>query len=196
VNGADPTGTECVNGSDGNTRCVTAQYDVSFSTPRGFQNTYPQADDYHAYDTPAVSPLGESATRDWVRENPTPAAVQGAATPEGTLNDATPAVGGLLPVRISPVVSITTTNHVTGHQVVVNVTLPGHPLGNGILVRDTMPGPNGTSVIQNWGEGNGAFQAPGSPLAGPINGVWAGHTPPAPTAPGSYDLCSAHPGAC
>jgi hypothetical protein len=176
------------------TRCVTKQYDVSFPTPEGFQNTNPKADDYHTYDTPARSPIGESATRDWVRENPTPAPVQGAATREGTVNDATPVVGGMLPVRISPVESFRTTNQVSGNEVVVNATLPGHPLGNGIVVRDTMPGPNGTSIIQNWGEGNGALQAPGSPLAGPLNGVWGGHTPPPP--PSGYDVCRVRPGAC
>lgn len=198
LNGVDPYGLECVNNTEaGTTTCITEQYNVTFGTPQGFQNTNPQADDYHTYDTPARSPIGESATRDWVRENPTPAPVQGAATPQGTLNDATPVVGGMLPVRISPVESFTTTNQVTGNEVVVNATLPGHPLGNGIVVRDTMAGPNGTSIIQNWGEGNGALQAPGSAVAGPINNVWAGHAPPDPAAiMRHHQMCMQHPGAC
>lgn len=197
LNGVDPYGLECINNTEaGTTTCVTEQYNVTFPTPEGFQNTNPQAEDYHTYDTPANSPVGETATRAWVRENPTPAPVQGAATPEGTLNDATPIVGGLLPGRVSPVESFTTTNQVTGNEVVVNATLPGHPLGNGIVVRDTMAGPNGT-VIQNWGEGNGALQAPGSPVAGPINGVWAGHAPPDPGAFARFlQACAANPAGC
>jgi len=44
VNNLDPTGTECINnGQSGTTNCVTKNYNVTFPTPRGFQNTRPGA---------------------------------------------------------------------------------------------------------------------------------------------------------
>lgn len=143
-----------------------------------------------------VSPRNASETRAWVRDNPTPGSPS-PATPGGTPNDATPRIATA--VVDSPVMSYTTTNTVTGNQVVVNATLPGHPLGNGIVVRDTTPGPNGTSVIHNMGEGNGALQAPGSPVAGAINSVWAAPgmaPPPGPRPSQPWDRCQANPGRC
>ena len=86
----------------------------------------------------------------------------------------------------------------TGNNVVVNATMPGHPLGNGIVVRDVTPNANGTSTIQNYGEGNGRLQAPGSPIASEINNVWASPSmrPPSPNPAPAYDVCTSHPGAC
>ncbi len=196
INGIDPTGTECINAQDGTTTCRTSNYNVTFNTPNGFQNTNPQAADYHQYHVDKVSPRNASETRAWVRDNPTPGSPS-PATPGGTPNDATPRIATA--VVDSPVMSYTTTNTVTGNQVVVNATLPGHPLGNGIVVRDTTPGPNGTSVIHNMGEGNGALQAPGSPVAGAINSVWAAPgmaPPPGPRPSQPWDRCQANPGRC
>lgn len=195
INHTDPTGRECVNGN-GTTNCKTSNYNVTFPTPRGFQNTNPDAADYHQYHVDKVSPRNASETRAWVRDNPTPGHPS-PATPSGTPNDATPRIA--TKVVDSPVMSYTTTNTVTGNPVVVNATLPGHPLGNGIVVRDTTPGPNGTSVIHNFGEGNGSLQAPGSPVAGAINSVWAAPTmapPPGPRPSQPWDRCQANPGRC
>lgn len=196
VNGVDPTGTECINAQGGTTTCITKNYNVTFNTPEGFQNTNPGAADYHQYHVDKVSPRNASETRAWVKDNPTPGSPS-PARPGGTPNDATPRIA---PAAVdSPVMSYTTTNTVTGNQVVVNATLPGHPLGNGIVVRDTTTGPNGTSVIHNMGDGNGALQAPGSPVAGAINSVWAGPgmaPPPGPRPPQPWDRCRSNPGRC
>lgn len=196
LNNVDPTGTECINNArSGTTNCVTEDYNVTFPTPRGFQNTRPGAADYHRYHVPKVSPRGATETRNWVKDNPTPGNPS-PATPGGTWNDATPRIATLL--GDSSVMSYTATNRVTGNEVVVNATLPGHPLGNGIVVRDVSPGPNGTSVIHNFGEGNGELQKPGSFLAGAINGVWGAPlmAPPPRAVPLPWDRCRANPGRC
>ncbi len=195
INSIDPTGRICINASNGTTNCFTQNYNVTFRTPAGFQNTNPRRSDYHQYTVPAVSRMDARSTREWVRENPTPG-FPNPATPQGTRNNATP-FGGLGLID-SPVMSYTTTNTVTGNQVVVNATLPDHPLGNGIVVRDTVPNADGRSTIMNFGEGNGRAQAPGSPVAGMINNVWASQKPPPgpfPPRQGRDAFCQSHPGA-
>jgi hypothetical protein len=196
INGIDPTGTECINAQNGTTTCIATNYNVTFRTPNGFQNTNPRAADYHQYHVDKVSPRNAPETRAWVRDNPTPG-FPSTATPGGTPNDATPRIATAF--VDSPVMSYTTTNTVTGNQVVVNATLPGHPLGNGIVVRDVTPGPNGTSVIHNLGEGNGDQQAPGSPFAGMINSTWVAPgmaPPPRLDQLQKWDRCLAAPGSC
>lgn len=190
----DPTGRECDSGEKVTT-CITSNYNVTFPSVPGFRSTGPTTPNYHQYPVPNVSPLNATATREWVRNNPTPGSPS-PATPQGTPNNATPRpFGGLIP---SPVMSFTTKNLVTGNQVVVNVTMPGHPLGNGVVIRDTLPNRDGTSTIMNYGEGNGRLQSSRSPVAGMINNVWASPSmrPPAPQATPPYDPCLAHPGAC
>jgi hypothetical protein len=196
MNATDPTGRICINGPNGSTTCVTSNYNVTFPTPTGFQNTNPRAEDYHQYHVDKVSPRNADETRAWVRDNPTPGDPS-PATPGGTPNDATPSLATAF--VDSPVMSYSTTNVVTGNQVVVNATLPGHPLGNGVVVRDTSSGPDGTSIIHNFGEGNGALQAPGSPVAGAINSAWAAPgmaPPPGPPGPRPWDRCQSNPGRC
>jgi hypothetical protein len=195
VNGNDPDGKECVNASNGTSHCFGTGYDVNFPTPRGFQNTNPRASDYHHYRVPNASPRNAAETREWVRNNPTPGN-PAPATPQGTYNDAMPVIGNPA-LGISPVISFTTVNRVTGNSVVVNATLPNHPLGNGVVVRDTVAGPNGTSTIVNYGEGNGRLQAPGSPVAGEINNTWASPSMrPTNPNPVPYDRCISHPISC
>lgn len=177
VNSIDPSGMECVNATNGTTNCTTDDYDVTFKTPEGFPGTDPKADDYHYYEENAESSLGVSETQDWVKNNPTPGNPD-PATPEGTRNDATPGIGGISPVEISPVTSITTTNGKTGNDVVVNVTLGGHPLAPGIVVREVVPNDKGGSTIVNRGEGNGWIQkdkwyTPDKT----VNGVWRRQKP-------------------
>jgi len=188
INGIDLTGTECTNLDDGTTRCITDSYDVTFKTPEGFQNIRPGAD-YHYYETLGESPLGEGATRAWVKDNPTPSDPD-PATLEGTINDATPLIG-FLPGNISPVRSFIATNKVTGREVVVNATLPGHPLGNGIVVRETAPKTTETSTIKNMGEGNGFWQSKAAPdpVRNWINNVWRTEVPSA-VIELNYQLCT------
>ena len=195
INGIDPTGEECINADDGTTNCVTDDYDVTFDTPDGFQNTDPNADDFHDYDISAQSPRDENTTRDWVRNNLVPAGGD-PATPGGTPNNAAPGT--------APVTSFTTTNKVTGREVVVNVTAEGHPLGNGVVIREVVPNANGTSTIRNMGEGNGVLQQESTAFGrfrGSVinNAAWRFHAPP-PTAAQrgqrQYEFCGRHPGAC
>ena len=181
INNHDPSGKDCVS-NNGTTTCTTAAYHVSFPTQQGWNDFKSTDTNYHFYSEPAQSPMSQQATQQWVVNHPTPG-FPDPATPQGTLNDATPGVGGISPVNISPVRSFTTTNQVTGSPAVVNVTLPGHPLQNGIVVRQVDAGPNGTSTIQNWGEGNGSLQAPGATFSNEINGVWGGQTPSMPPPP-------------
>jgi uncharacterized protein RhaS with RHS repeats len=191
VNNRDPTGKECINGPDGKTNCLSKGYNVTFSTPPGFQNTNPRAADYHHQNVQNVSPKSAAETREWVRNNPTPGFPR-PATPQGTPNNASPQ---LVPVA-SPVLSFTAKNLVTGNEVVVNATLPGHPLGNGVVIRDTVANANGTSTINNYGEGNGLLQSKFSPIAGEINGTWATPAMRPQLGRPMWDPCTAHPGAC
>ena len=195
INGIDPTGEECINADNGTTICVTDDYDVTFATPEGFQNTDPSASDYHDYDVSAQSPRDEATTRDWVKNNPVPAGGN-PATPGGTSNNAAPG--------FAPVTSYTTTNQVTGREVVVNVTAEGHPLGNGVVIRQVMPNANGTSTIRNMGEGNGVLQQESTAFGrarGAVinNAAWRMHAPPPSAAQRGqqlYEFCGRHPGAC
>jgi len=177
VNNLDPSGMECVNAKNGTTNCKTDDYDVTFNTPKDFPGTDPKASSYHYYEENAESSLGVSETQEWVKNNPTPGNPN-PATPGGTRNDATPGIGGISPVEISPVTSIVTTNGKTGNEVVVNVTLDGHPLAPGIVVREVFPNAKGGSIIVNRGEGNGWLQkdkwyTPDKT----INGVWKRQKP-------------------
>ncbi len=196
MNNIDPMGMVCTNASDGTTNCLTDDYDVTFPTPEGFQNTDPDAADYHDYEVSSGSPRDETTTRDWVRDNPVPAGGN-AATPDGTVNNAAGPLG-------APVTSFTATNEVTGRDVVVNATAEGHPLGNGVVIREVVSQSNGTSMIHNFGEGNGWMQQE-SNLGGQIRGAvinagaWGAHGPPrtpAQRAQSIQNACIRSPGRC
>lgn len=104
----------------------------------------------------------------------------------------------------APVTSFITTNEVTGREVVVNATAEGHPLGNGVVIREVVPQSNGTSMIYNFGEGNGVLQQEstffGRTLGFVINnGAWGAHGPPrtqAQRALSIHDACMKSPGRC
>jgi len=181
INGFDPTGKNCVNSTSGTTNCVGSGYNITIPTAKGFQNTNTSSSDGHNYNTQAHSTYSAEITREWVQNNPTPGS-SNAASPHGSKNDATPVIGGLN-LGVSPVMSYTATNTVSGNTVVVNVTLEGHPLGNGVVIRDTVANSDGTSTINNYGEGNGFLQSPQSVAANHLNGVWENHTPPPPPPP-------------
>lgn len=189
TNNVDPTGRDCVT-SGGITTCTTSNYTVSFPQQPGFRDFTTKSDNYHAYSVPVATP-GQSLRDDqrFAANDPTPG-FPSPATPQGTTNDATPFIGGLSPVNISPVESFTLTNQKDGQPVVVNVTEPGHPLQSGIVVREPTQTNSGT-VIQNWGEGTAPLQSPKSPERNVINNVWKGQTPPTPPSPSG---CSPGPG--
>jgi len=193
LNATDPSGKDCVS-AGGVTTCTTANYTVSFPQQPGFQDCTTKSANYHAYSTLAATP-GRSLQegRQFVTNNPT-LGFPSPATPQGPSNDATPVVGGLSPVSISPVKSFTLTNQKDGQPVVVNVTEPGHPLQSGIVVREPTQTSNGT-VINNWGEGTAPLQAPGSRFGNEINSVWRDQTPPSPPSPdgchqGAASVCN------
>jgi hypothetical protein len=181
LNNADPSGKDCIS-SGGRTHCITSYYDVSFPAQRGWHDFRSTDRNYHLYSEPVQSPRSQEYTQQWVAHNPTPG-FSNPATPTGSVNDATPIIGGISPHNFSPTRSFTATNQVNGQPVVVNVTLDGHPLASGIVVRQVDAGPNGTSTIQNWGEGNSELQRPGARFAGEINGVWRGRSPSPPIPP-------------
>ena len=191
----DPDGRDCVS-TNGVTTCSTANYVVSFPAQKGFQDFTTQSQNYHAYSVPVSTP-GSTLAQDqaYVKRYPTPG-VPSPATPQGTFNDATPVLGGISPIAVSPVMSFSLTNQLNGQPVVVNVTLPGHQLASGIVVRQATQDANGNTSIKNWGEGTSELQAPGSPVADDINSVWKGQKPgagtPSPTgcASGRDSVCN------
>lgn len=179
LNNTDPFGLDCLS-SGGVTSCTTSAYSVNFPTPKGWQDFTSSSTNYHFYSTPAnVGSANPATVQQWVANNPTPGHPS-PATPLGTLNDATPVLGGVSPINISPVLSYTTTNQANGSPVTLNVTLPGHPLFPGIVVRQVGQTSNGT-VINNYGEGTSALQSPttfeGREFGPDINGVWTGQVP-------------------
>jgi RHS repeat-associated protein len=177
INNVDPDGRDCAS-SGRTTTCFTAVYRVSFETQPGFKDFTSASPNYHFYTVPASTPgMTKAQDQSFLVQHPTPGYPQ-AATPQGTPNDATPYVGGIsLPITISPVKSFTTINQLDGQPVVVNVTESGHPLASGIVVREAIQSSDGSTSIQNWGEGTSSLQGPGSPVANDINNVWQTQTP-------------------
>ena len=150
-------------------------------------------EDKHAYRVPDGPYLDSTRTmRQDVINLPTPGPTKlvRPATPEGTLNEATPEWlynlltmplpgrfgGPTIPYgkMINPVRSYLTTDQ-NGRQIVVNVTEPGHMLQPGYVVRYATPS-DGGATIQNEGEGAGLLQGPDSPklLRNWINDNWSG----------------------
>lgn len=150
-------------------------------------------EDKYAYSVPdGPYPDSTRTIRQDVINFPTPGPTQlvRPATPEGTLNEATPewlynllttplpTPLGWRPIvpsgkMINPVRSYLTTDQ-NGRQIVVNVTEPGHTLHPGYVVRYVTPA-NGGATIQNEGEGSGGWQGSLSqrtPLAGWISSAW------------------------
>ena len=180
LNATDVFGLDCVS-SGGTTSCSTNAYLVSFPTLRGWQDFTSSSTNYHFYSTPANAGSANTAVvQQYLVNNPTPG-TPNPATSQGTLNDATPVLGGISPINISPVLSFTTTNQINGNPVVLNVTLPEHPLFPGVVVREVDQTSTGT-VINNFGEGTSALQSPstfvGQEFGPDINGVWSGLVPP------------------
>jgi RHS repeat-associated protein len=188
LNNTDPLGLDCMS-SGGTTSCTTSAYSVNFPTPKGWQDFTSSSTNYHFYNTPANAGLANpAALQQAIANNPTPG-YPSPATPQGTLNDATPIIGGMAPVNFSPVVSYTTTNQLNGNPVVLNVTLPGHQLFPGIVVREVDSTASGT-ILNNYGEGTSSLQSPstteGKDVGPYINGIWNYETPNVPQQTSNY----------
>ena len=146
---------------------------------------------YHSYSTPdGPAGLDPGRVMQGVIDRPTvgPVGLVRPATPEGTLNEATPAtlyhilraIAALKapleepPTYFNPVKSYLTTDQ-NGTPMVVNVTQPGHGLSPGIVNRYVTTSPSG-STIQNEGTGLGLLQGPSKLgyFRDWISGVWKG----------------------
>lgn len=177
VTNLDPDGRDCTT-SNRVTTCFTAAYRVSFAAQPGFKDFTTSSPNYHFYSVPVATPgMTVAQNQDYLVRSPTPGLSNG-ASPQGTPNDATPVVGNIIPMSISPVMSFQLTNQLDGKPAVVNVTMPGHPLGSGIVVREATQSGNGATSIQSWGEGTASLQAPGSLFGKDIDNVWQYEGPP------------------
>lgn len=179
VTNMDPDGRDCTT-SNQMTTCFTAVYRVTFPAQPGFKDFTSTSPNYHFYSVPVATPGRTVAdNQNYLAKNPTPGFSHG-ASPQGTPNDATPVIGNMIPISISPVMSFQLTNQVDGKPVVVNVTEPGHQLQSGIVVREASQSSDGTTSIQSWGEGTASLQAPGSLFGKDIDNVWQHEGPPSP----------------
>lgn len=156
---------------------------ITFPRPGGWPGTLnSNSSNYHYYNIPLpLNGADADCAMQGIVNNPTPGSPS-PATPNGTLNNATPSgaqsfFNGIDYVSSfgndsggynnSPVNSYILNNG----SVVVNVTLPGHPLHPGYVARDISNG-----QVNNRGEGTGFLQGSYSPVSGMINGVWNGQT--------------------
>lgn len=179
----DGDGRDCST-SDGMTRCITVAYDVSFRAQAGFKDFSSNSLNYHFYSTPVITAnVTLAQARAGLVSQPTPGFPM-SASQQGTKNDATPGIGGMIPgLYLSPVVSLTATNRLDGQPVVVNVTLGSHMLAPGVVVREAVPAAGGGVLIQSWGEGTARLQAPESAVGPLINSVWKDQVPSPPATP-------------
>ena len=177
--GETTSGMECYT-SGGNLHCITPggrQFTVPANGLRDGLRFAPGEPNYHYYNTPdGPVPFDPARLVQGIINSPTPGPRQlvRPATPQGTLNEATPYVGRTPP--INPVMSYLTTDQ-NGTPLAVNVTQPGHDLSPGVVVRYVTTSPSG-STIQNEGAGTGWWQGPSSPdmvREGTAN-VWRGHS--------------------
>jgi hypothetical protein len=128
---------------------------------------------YHYYSTPdGPVRFDPQALTQGMIDRPTPGHTSFVrpATPQGTLNEATPLVGFQPP--ITPVTSYVTADQ-NGTPVVVNVTQPRHLLHPGVVIRYVTTSPSG-STIQNEGTGLAPIQAPGSWFENHLSNAWRG----------------------
>ena len=178
----DPDGRDCTT-ANRMTTCFTAVYRVSFPSQPGFQDFTSSSTNYHFYSVPVATPsMTKTQDQNYLINNPTPGFPK-AASAQGVSNDATPFIGNIIPISISPVISFQLINQLDGNPVVVNVTEPGHPLQSGVVVREATQMSDGSTSIQTWGEGTSSLQSSGSPFGNGINSVWQDQGPPSPPSP-------------
>jgi hypothetical protein len=180
----DPQGLVPVNctSADGSTSCMTPGGKSFTEPPQGFPaRVAPDVENHHYYHFQS-EPLTISAEKllQAIIANPTPSFFFGRpATPQGTLNEATPDwangpfVGlsmngtgdmplGPLPVTPSSPVTSYVTKDKDGNAMVVNLTQPGHALSPGYAVLYVTTS-GGVSTIHVEGEGQSFLQAPDRP---------------------------------
>jgi hypothetical protein len=187
------TGIECRRTEDGrHINCIT---------PGGRRVTVPAEDfpeyigptqpNYHYYNVPVGGArVNPSQLMQGVIDNPTPGPRQMVrpATPEGTINEATPEPAYNAVIAQAQLLPGTPVNSVRsylaydqdGRPVMVNVTRPRHELAPGVVMRYVTTGPSG-STIQNEGTGLGRWQAPDGwssvfGISDAINNVWGPHS--------------------
>ena len=98
LNFTDPLGLDCVS-AGGTTTCSTSAYNVNFPTPKDLQDFTSSSTNYHFYSTPVnAGSTNPAALQQAVANSPTPG-YPSPATPQGTLNNATPLIGGISPVN-------------------------------------------------------------------------------------------------
>jgi hypothetical protein len=145
----------------------------------------PGQPNYHYYNVPVGGArVDPRHLMQGLIDNPTPGPrhMVRPATPEGTINEATPeafyyaATRPALPGTPFNSVRSHLTHDQYGRPLMVNVTRPGHQLAPGVVIRYVTTGPSG-STIQNEGSGLGAWQAPYGlsvrlGIADSINNVW------------------------
>jgi RHS repeat-associated protein len=163
ITNTDMDGRDCST-RDGMTRCVTVAYDVSFRAQPGFRDFSSSSLNYHFYSTPVITAnVTLAQARAGIVSQPTPGYPM-SASEQGTKNDATPGIGGIVPgLYLSPVVSLTSTNRLDGQPVVVNVTLGSHVLAPGVVVREAVPASGGGVLVQSWGRVQRCFRRRGQP---------------------------------
>ncbi len=134
---------------------------------------------YHSYNIPDGPLPGRPSLERSAIDRPTrgPTGYVLPATPEGTLNEASPPsiYYNTLGIGRGRVRSYLTTDQ-TGARVVVNVTEPGHPLYPGVVIRYETETPGGP-IIRNVGAGQGWLQSPSGPpfIRNRVNNyVWEG----------------------
>jgi len=190
---SDPSGKDCDKDQNNTVNCTERipgskiPIHFSFPAPKGWPNHINSNTlHHHLYDVKRITKGGAArAARLTAAEarDPTPGDDK-PASPQGTLNDATPgaAAGALHALAnqpgfpdtsndpISPVKSYTDKN---GN--VFNVTLPGHPLFPGVVAFKNVTNPNGSITMHAIGEGAGILQDPGEPTAAPLDNIWIPH---------------------
>ncbi|WP_422002039.1 hypothetical protein [Reyranella sp.] len=183
--GALPPGTSDLSGAtpvdctvaQGNLSCRSSggtSFHPAVPAPLGFPDRIgPDDRRYHEYDvrSGATRAPQERLLQGLIdRPTPGPEFLNHPATPEGTLNEATPwtpygAYLGATRLRagapFNPVRSYLRHDD-NGNPVVVNVTEPGHSLFPGYVVHSIVPTADGPE-IRTEGEGLGRWQAPDSP---------------------------------
>jgi hypothetical protein len=184
VQGAAIPGAEIIHNADGHDSFLITPSNKSwdpFTLPntagnaQGFNVNTPAGwlDSSHTYsvDTPTKIPwdTGRDTVQQALIENPVPNADHRTATTDGATNDAL----SWAPSKVSSyVVPSQDPSHYT--DMVVNYTQPDHTLSPGFVLRRGALQPDGTIMIQSWGEGRAWEQSwPIEWISGSLsNHVW------------------------
>jgi hypothetical protein len=184
VQGAAIPGAEIIHNADGHDSFLITPTNKSWSpfelpntagNHQGFNVNTPPGwlDASHTYsvDTPTDIPWssGRDAVQQALIDNPVPNADHHAATPDGATNDAL----NWAPSKVSSYV-VPSEDPSKYTDMVVNYTQPDHTLSPGFVLRRGALQPDGTILIQSWGEGRAWEQSwPIEWMTGAMsNSVW------------------------